>query len=118
MRPDSSRNFQSVRSRYTSGRSRIGLVLPLTQIDNVAEQPVRRPFDITHLTDHLRSQPMYSTQHQWRAEPTTARRRLSADAQVRALPSQKCQRRRLDAGLDSFRRIENAFCRVFGPKEV
>jgi hypothetical protein len=31
------------------------------------------------------------------------RRRLSADAQVRALPSQKCQRRRLDAGLDSFR---------------
>jgi hypothetical protein len=51
-------------------------------------------------------------------EPTTARRRLGADAQVRALPSQKCQRRRLDAGLDSFRRIENAFCRVFGPKEV
>src|ERR1700757_624388 len=39
-------------------------------------------------------------------------------AQVRALPSQKCQRRRLDAGLDSFRRIENAFCRVFGLKEV
>src|ERR1700719_3765269 len=38
-------------------------------------------------------------------EPTTARRRLGADAQVRALPSQKCQRRRLDAGLDSFRRI-------------
>jgi len=51
-------------------------------------------------------------------EPTTARRRLSADAQVLALPSQKCQRRRLDAGLDSFRRIENAFCRVFGPKPV
>src|SRR5712672_2231522 len=41
-----------------------------------------------------------------------------ADAQVRALPSKKCQRSRLDAGLDSFRRIENAFCRVFGLKEV
>ena len=79
---------------------------------------VRRPFNITHLSDHLRAQPMNSTQHQWRAEPTIARRRLSADAQVRALPSQKCQRRRLDAGLDSFRRIENASCRVFGPKEV
>ena len=43
---------------------------------------------------------------------------VCADAQVRALSSQKCQRRRLDAGLDSFRRIENAFCRVFGLKEV
>src|SRR5438046_2103051 len=51
------------------------LVLALTQIDDMPEKAVRRPFGVTDLDNHLGAHPMNPAEHQGRAETTAARRR-------------------------------------------
>jgi len=51
------------------------LILALAQVDDMPEQTVRGPLDVTNLYDHLRAHPMDPAKHQRRTEAATARGR-------------------------------------------
>jgi hypothetical protein len=48
------------------------LIFALTLVDDVPEQPIRRPFHITDLDDHFGPDPMDPAKHQRRTETATA----------------------------------------------
>src|SRR2546423_15118245 len=52
-----------------------GLILSLTQIDDMPKEAVRRPFSVADLDDHLGPDPMHSTEHERRPEAAPAWRR-------------------------------------------
>ena len=48
------------------------LILALAQVDDMPQQTVRGPLDVTNLYDHLRAHPMDPAKHQRRTETATA----------------------------------------------
>src|ERR1700680_4414742 len=48
------------------------LSLALPQVDDMPEQTIRGPLDVTNLYDHLRAHPMDPAKHQRRTETATA----------------------------------------------
>ena len=53
------------------------LILALAQVDDMPEQTVRGPLDVTNLYDYLRAHPMDPAKHQRRTETAIAWRRYS-----------------------------------------
>src|SRR5512133_3631057 len=58
---------------YLDGR----FIFALAQVDDMPEQTVRGPLDVTNLYDHLRAHPMDPAKHQRRTETAIAWRRYS-----------------------------------------
>jgi hypothetical protein len=40
------------------------LIFALAQVDDMPEQPIRRPFDVGNFYDHLRAHPMDPAKHE------------------------------------------------------
>src|SRR5580700_6811238 len=63
-------SLASIRSASAHLGSR--LISALAQIDDMPEQTVRCPLDVTDFDDHLRAHPMDPAKHQRRTETATA----------------------------------------------